>query len=331
MSFEGRIVVRAPNWIGDHVMAFPFYEGLRKLYPKAHIALLNRGNLSGLGCPEWFDEYLLFEAENGSSFSRLFGTRRKLMRGRFDVAISLPSSASSAILFALSGIRNRVGFAEPAAELFYTAFLRWRGRESNKHKGELYQELLELVSGHPNAGSRARQETAAVSKKGREGLIVVAPGASTPLREWPYFVELLQMLRQRFWAFRVFVAGAESEGRWHAVLRRLADPKIEDGIGKTSLDELVEICRRARLVIANDSGVAHVASKLGGAPTLVVFGPGDPDYVRPEGSVEVAQVDGLPCCPCESARCLETYGYQECLRSLAPEIVFEKAVAMLSI
>ena len=32
------ILVRAPNWIGDQVLAFPFFHHLRKAYPKAHIA-----------------------------------------------------------------------------------------------------------------------------------------------------------------------------------------------------------------------------------------------------------------------------------------------------
>lgn len=29
------ILVHAPNWVGDHVMAFPFYLTLKELFPNA--------------------------------------------------------------------------------------------------------------------------------------------------------------------------------------------------------------------------------------------------------------------------------------------------------
>ena len=66
-------------------------------------------------------------------------------------------------------------------------------------------------------------------------------------------------------------------------LKNVSDPGVEDWIERTTLPELVSLCRRASLVIANDSGVAHLAATLAGASTLVLFGPGDPDYIRPLG------------------------------------------------
>ena len=35
-----RILVRAPNWIGDCVMAMPAVQRIRERFPSAHIALL---------------------------------------------------------------------------------------------------------------------------------------------------------------------------------------------------------------------------------------------------------------------------------------------------
>src|SRR4051812_25047720 len=43
-----RILVRAPNWLGDHVMAGTFYRTLRARYPEAHLALLCRDNAAGV-------------------------------------------------------------------------------------------------------------------------------------------------------------------------------------------------------------------------------------------------------------------------------------------
>ena len=50
-----------------------------------------------------------------------------------------------------------------------------------------------------------------------------------------------------------------------------------------SLEELGDRLARARLVIAGDSGPAHLAAQLG-VPTLSLFGPGDPRQWGPVGS-----------------------------------------------
>jgi len=52
------------------------------------------------------------------------------------------------------------------------------------------------------------------------------------------------------------------------------------------------------------------------------MGPGDPIYIAPEGArVSVCRVDFLRCSPCESARCLAPYGYQQCLKLLSVSCV----------
>jgi ADP-heptose:LPS heptosyltransferase len=37
-----RVLVHAPNWVGDHAMAFPFYAALRELLPQAQLHLIGR-------------------------------------------------------------------------------------------------------------------------------------------------------------------------------------------------------------------------------------------------------------------------------------------------
>jgi hypothetical protein len=39
-----RILVRGVNWVGDTVLSYPAVEGIRNLFPKAHLA----GSCSGV-------------------------------------------------------------------------------------------------------------------------------------------------------------------------------------------------------------------------------------------------------------------------------------------
>jgi len=320
------ILLRGPNFLGDHVMAAPFYRGLRAHYPHARITWLGPAAFSALS-PE------------GTGFELLpyrKGMAAELRARRFDLAIGLPASASSAILFWSAGIPYRVGFAETAAIPFLTHPVRWRGRNSGRHKSDLYNDLLLELVGHPRetrGGHEVARITTPVANSlphrppemdpGRRFRIVVAPGASLPLREWPYFLELIAWLRRAYPEKTITVVGTSAEAVWNKRIERLADPGIENLVGKTDLAQLVQVMEQAAFVVANDSGPAHVAASVAAVPTYVIFGPGDPAYVLPSGgnAVAIRRTD-LACSPCESAVCRASVK-KDCLNGLPLQTVID--------
>lgn len=319
------IVVRSPNWIGDQVMALPFYQGLRATYSKDSITLLCSENVAGLEYPGLFDEKEILPRSSRKSLRGMLSLARTLADRKFDLGLSLPSSFSSALLFFTAGIPNRVGFDDGTNLFLYTSSLRWKGARSKSHKTRLYLELLEFLTGQPKSLLLASS-----SKTEQSNSIIVAPGAAIALREWPYFQELLIAIRSEYPSHRILVVGSDRESKWHGFLRRMG-LNIEDCVGRTNLEELRKLCESACLVIANDSGLAHVAATLAHAPTLVLFGPGDPSYVSPLAErVIPLRVGNLPCSPCERAKCSAPYGYQRCLKSLSLETVLNAVHAMLN-
>ena len=43
-----KVIVHAPNWVGDHIMAFPFYSVLKEALPKAKLYLIGRSWISSI-------------------------------------------------------------------------------------------------------------------------------------------------------------------------------------------------------------------------------------------------------------------------------------------
>lgn len=313
-----RILVRGPNWVGDHLMAFPLYEGLRRAYPDASLSLLVPAAPAGWVPPGFTLEPTLGEGRRSPRSQ--WRLARSLREKRFDLAICLPSSVSAGLPLFLAGIPERVGFSGgPASSLFLTSEVPWRGRAGGRHKSEAYLDLLRLLS--PSAVKPPA--TVKLAPGARRGF-VVAPGAALPLREWPYYPELCEALAESYPDEPITLVGAPSDAKWSSRLARLGLPQLRDRIGATTLSELSDLCRGARLVVTNDSGAAHVAAATG-APVLVLFGPGDPAYVAPRAEgVAVARSADVPCSPCESSRCRAPFGYQACLRRLGwPEVLGE--------
>lgn len=99
--------------------------------------------------------------------------------------------------------------------------------------------------------------------------LVLAPGCKTGVmaaKRWPYFAELAEHFDD------VTIVGVEDDlcrfgggpMRFPAHVRSL--------VGKLSLRETASVLAAAGAVVANDSGLGHVAAAVG-APTVLLFGP----------------------------------------------------------
>jgi heptosyltransferase III len=121
-------------------------------------------------------------------------------------------------------------------------------------------------------------------------ILAVAPTANWPPKAWgaERFVDLIGRLTapgEPLAGARVLVAGGPGE-------RDLALPVLEsvpverriDLVGTAPLRTLAAALARCRLVVANDSGLMHLAA-ASGAPTLGLFGPSDARHYAPSGPV----------------------------------------------
>jgi ADP-heptose:LPS heptosyltransferase len=75
----------------------------------------------------------------------------------------------------------------------------------------------------------------------------------------------------------------------------------------TTLLDYVEIARRARLVVAADTGPLHLACAVG-TPVVALFGPTDPARNGPLAREDVVVRRMPPCAPCYSRTCTRHAG-----------------------
>jgi ADP-heptose:LPS heptosyltransferase len=112
------------------------------------------------------------------------------------------------------------------------------------------------------------------------GAVVVHPGAASAGRRWPpeRFAAVVRHAAARGRA--VAVTGSEDERELTALVVELADARrglAHDLGGRTDLTTLCALVAGARAVVANDTGVAHLATAFG-VPSVVLFGPTPPRH-----------------------------------------------------
>jgi heptosyltransferase-2 len=90
--------------------------------------------------------------------------------------------------------------------------------------------------------------------------------------------------------------------------------------GQTSLIEAVDLLAACRTVVANDSGLMHVAAAVG-CHLVAVYGSTSPKYTPPLAEkVEIVHTD-IECRPCFKREC--QFKHLKCLTELSPKQVLD--------
>lgn len=120
-------------------------------------------------------------------------------------------------------------------------------------------------------------------------ILAVAPTANWPPKAWPgeRFAELIARLTAvdgPLPGARVLVTGGPGERDLAApVLAAVPAERLIDLVDRVPLMTLAAAFARCDLVVANDSGLMHLAAAAG-APTLGLFGPSRETHYAPAGS-----------------------------------------------
>lgn len=345
VSFEGsRILVRAPNWLGDAVMCIPALRALRRAFPAAHISVQARPWVAELYAREkYIDRVLLCPpAQRGPGFAlERWRAARKLRREGFTSAVLMPNSFESALLVWLAGIRRRIGYARDGRGMLLTDRVAApRAGEIPKHERFYYLELLRRagigVADPPLEDSLldAAAEARAAGQRRfremglREPVVGVSPGAAYGgAKRWQpeSFAEAAAMLAD---GGTVAVFGSRSEACIaEVVLSRLRQMGVEarSFAGQTSLAEFMDLAAACRVFLTNDSGAMHVAAALG-VPTVAVFGATDPEATGPVGPCVRVVREPVECSPCLLRECPIDH---RCMTRVAPERVAREARELL--
>ena len=100
-----RVVVRAPNWLGDAVMSVAALRELRRLLPNAHVTVVARpGTAEIFSEAEFVDEVLIYDRRGLRS---VWQQVREWKQRRFDLALLFQNAFEAAGIAFLARVPDR--------------------------------------------------------------------------------------------------------------------------------------------------------------------------------------------------------------------------------
>ena len=336
-----RIVVRAPNWLGDAVLALPAMAAVREHFSSSVLTIAAIPSVMGLFREQTDvhpDHLLELPNEGGAVIAAL-------RSGGFDRGILLPNSFRSAWQFWRAGVRERWGFPTASRRALLTRRSRKSRRRQKHHHIDYFRDLVRGLDipcddrpprliASPLSAERADRLLSEQGLAPGIPLIGVAPGAAYgQAKQWPTdrIGELIARLVAEHDAMCALVgashdrAAAREIESWLRAHAPEARDRTIDLVGRTSLGVLTGIAARCRVFVTNDSGAMHVAAALG-RPVVAIFGPTDERATGPIGSHAII-TSPVFCRPCLLRDCPIDH---RCMKRISVDQVFAAVVSSLS-
>jgi heptosyltransferase II len=316
-----KILVRAPNWVGDAVMAIPALEMIRRARAGDEISVLARPAVADLFSGQPFADRIIPYDFRGSHRGWLGREKlvAELRKEKFGAAVLLQNAFEAAWLAWRAGIPERIGYARDARGPLLTKAIRVpREGEIPKHESHYYLELLrragwiEAVREMPpirlcvTETSRRDAESALRSAGARENAwrCAIAPGASYGAAKcWP--PERFALLADRLISecgTDVIFFGTPGEKEIAALIRSNMKSQAISLVGETSMRDLAALFASCSIFIGNDSGAMHVAAAAG-LPVIGIFGSTDPEGTAPVTEQFTLIREAVSCSPCFLRTC----------------------------
>jgi len=266
-----RLLVVMPSWVGDVVMATPTIRRVRERFRGSFIGGLVRPGMDQLLAGTTFFDELHVERASGVMGPKFVAA--KVRPRRYDTALLLTNSFSTALVVRLAGIPRRIGYDRDARGLLLTDRLEAPRRDQggfapvpavNYYMNLANRYLLATPTGAAPAvpdmelATTPKEERAADELLARAGVPATAPtailnpGGNNPAKRWPpdRFAALADHLALRH-NLTILINGSPAESDLVAAIAaacRTAKPIQLPGLGIT-LGTLKALTRRSRLMV----------------------------------------------------------------------------------
>ena len=339
MNQSKKILIVGPAWVGDMVMAQTLFKWLKKQDSAVKIDVL---------APAWTQPLLTCMSEIDDTIELPFdhGELRLIERYRFSVALQkrsynqaivLQNSYKSALVPYWAKIPQRTGWM---GEMRYGLLNDIRRLDKERLPLMIHRYIaLGLDKGDTILPAELPWPELRVSPvKCKEALnrlllqspvvtpvLALCPGAEFgSAKQWPtnYYAKVAQAKLIEGWQVWIFGSIKDKEAADH--IESLTGGRAKNLAGMTTLREAIYLLSLSSVVIANDSGLLHVAAALN-RPVIAVYGPTTPSFTPPLSRNAKTIKLSLSCSPCFKREC--PYGHQQCMKLLQPATIVKAVTA----
>ena len=328
MDSPRKILIVRMSSIGDIVLTTPVIRALRLRFPDAQIDFLVKSQFASL--PENNPNISnIIPFDSGSGFGGLLKLRNRLATEKYDWLIDLHRSLRSRFLSAFCGFSLKTTYNKQLVNRFM--LIRFKKNFYKEVKPVYLRYFEALKPFHIEYDGNGTEIF--ISEYDFSGInpgiidektVVLCPGAAHANKQWlpERFAQLAVELNQS--GYKVVLLGGKKEKQLCEQIKELSNADIQILAGETSLRQSAAALSKAKAVVANDSGMMHLAQAVK-TPVVAIYGPTTRElgfFPFPEKSIVIE--NELSCRPCTfkgAESCPK--GHFKCMKNIESQEVAE--------
>jgi len=280
--------------VGDVCHALPVVRTIQAHWPETRITwIIGRLEASLIGDIPGV-EFIIFDKSRGVAAYREF---RQQMKGRrFDVLLHMQMSLRASLISLLVPTNIRLGFDRERAKDLQWLFTNHKiAHKAEQHVVDSFFCFAEAIGIQertlkwdiPLSNEVQQFCEQQISNNGRR-LLVISPCSSMSYRNWNVtgYAAVADYAAEKH-NMQVIISGgpAAIEQQYGDEITQRCQHKPLNLVGKTNLKQLLALLDCATVVVAPDSGPAHMATAVN-TPVIGLYATTNPDRARPYLSAE---------------------------------------------
>jgi heptosyltransferase-2 len=325
-----KILIIAPSWVGDMVLANSLFQTLKQNNPNVQIDVAAPAWTLPLidRMPEVSVKIALPFKHGKLALIERIKMGMQLRNKGYTQAILLVNSFKSAILPFAAGIPKRTGYL---GETRFGLVNDIRPLDKAKLKktverfvslGQAMGKDLPIDIPYPKLSSTPKTAWILASSlgiaKSERKILGLCPGAEYgEAKRWPieHYAEVATYATKQGW--QVWIFGSDKDVDVTNKINVLTNGNCIDFGGKTKLGEAIDLMSLCDTVISNDSGLMHVAAALD-KKVIAIYGSSDPQHTPPMQKNATIEYLRLDCSPCFKRVCpLTGNAHMACLNEIS--------------
>ncbi len=333
-----KVLIRAPNHLGDCVMALPMISEAREAHPDSHITVLAPESIADVFSRNpGIDDILTIPTRYLHGLIGMMKVKEIIARGAFDVGYVMPPSFGAASSFKLGGVKVRIGYVADGRRLLLTRPLPLPEPLNSQHRSVVYFDLLrrgasvdleysppKLTLNDTDHG-RANGILQSVGLGTDDRYVAISHQAVAESRRWG--IDKYAMLAQRIVGglnLHVVLVGSSADRKsGDELISESGSGSIHNLAGMATLRESAAILARSEAFVGNDSGPAHLAAAVG-TKIVVLWGAGDPNETSQLSTqMTIVRRSNLSCISCVKNICpLKGSARMKCMSEISVDEVY---------
>jgi ADP-heptose:LPS heptosyltransferase len=357
---KSRILLVNITRLGDMLQATPTIAGIKAENPGCHIAVLVEKQFEEvcrvipnideiIGIDLNYVVRCIAREKDGIIDGYEYVTKmvEDLKQKNFDYCLNMSSSAYTALLLSLIGIKRNGGWTADDegyrvietewARLFATSVFHQNRQYNSLNLVDVFRCSADvenhprnlLITVQPEASEYCEKLITEANFTNTGPLIAVQAGASQGKRQWSpaRFVSMIKILTEKHNARVVLTGAAKERNIIDPIVEGCASPNVISVAGRTSVPQLAAMLKQSDVLITGDTGPMHISVAVG-TPVVSMFlasAFGFETGPYSEGNIVLQPVIG--CGPCNPNK---PCSKPECHDTITPELVAHLAIARVA-